>query len=64
MKPLRPAEGTLTDARPEVVELPGVRLVLTPGRGKKVAVPLGVDPIIIGSDPDCDVVVDLSLIHI
>ncbi|NUO53386.1 MAG: sigma 54-interacting transcriptional regulator [Polyangiaceae bacterium] len=57
-QPPRPPEGTLTDVRPDVVELPDVRLVLTPPRGKKIAIPLGVAPIVLGSDPDCDVIVD------
>jgi transcriptional regulator with PAS, ATPase and Fis domain len=57
-QPPRPTEGTLTDVRPDVLELPNVRLVLAPPRGKKLEVPLGVAPLIFGSDPDCDVIVD------
>jgi len=51
-------EGTLTDIRANVVELPNLRVVLTPARGKKIEVALGVSPLVIGSDPDCDILVD------
>lgn len=54
----RPFEGTLTDVRPDVVELPNLRLSINPAKGKKYEVPLGVTPLVIGSDPDCDVIVD------
>jgi two-component system response regulator GlrR len=50
-------EGTLTDIRANVVELPNLRVVLTPAKGKKIEAPLGVSPLVIGSDPDCDVLV-------
>jgi transcriptional regulator with PAS, ATPase and Fis domain len=40
------------------VELPNLRLVVAPPRGKKLEMPLGVTPIVVGSDPDCDIVVD------
>jgi len=51
-------EGTLTDVRANVVELPNLRLVLAPARGKKLEIPLGVSPVVLGSDPECDVLVD------
>ncbi|MBL8741954.1 MAG: FHA domain-containing protein, partial [Myxococcales bacterium] len=50
-------EGTLTDIRANVVELPNLRVVLTPAKGKKIEAPIGVSPLVIGSDPDCDVLV-------
>jgi transcriptional regulator with PAS, ATPase and Fis domain len=64
-------EGTLTDVRADVVELPNLRLVVTPARGKKSLVdlrsnklelPLGVSPVVIGSDPECDLFVDDPLV--
>jgi transcriptional regulator with PAS, ATPase and Fis domain len=51
-------EGTLTDIQSNVVELPNLRLVVVPARGKKSETALGVNPLVIGSDPDCDVMVD------
>jgi DNA-binding NtrC family response regulator len=53
-----PPSGTLTDVRVDAVELPELRVVVTPPRGKAVGVPLGVAPVIVGTDPGCDVAVD------
>lgn len=48
------AQGTLTDIRTDSVELPNLRVVLVPARGKKLEAPLGLSPIVVGSDPECD----------
>ncbi|NUP12007.1 MAG: sigma 54-dependent Fis family transcriptional regulator [Polyangiaceae bacterium] len=56
--PPRASDGTLTDVRLDVVELPNLRLVVTPPRGRRVEVPLGMTPVVLGSDPECDVVID------
>ncbi|MFO0554452.1 MAG: sigma 54-interacting transcriptional regulator [Polyangiaceae bacterium] len=53
-----PSDGTLTDIRPSAVELPNLRIVVSAPRGKKQEIALGVAPLVIGSDPECDVVVD------
>ena len=42
-------EGTLTDVRSDVVELPNLRLVLTPARGKKVEAPVMITVVQSGS---------------
>ncbi len=57
--PDRGTEITQTDLlRTDVVELPNLRLVLTPAQGKKLEIPLGMAPVVLGSDATCDVLVD------
>jgi transcriptional regulator with PAS, ATPase and Fis domain len=53
-----PSTGTLTDVRVDSVELPELRVVVTPARGATVTVPLGVSPVVVGTDDTCDVVLD------
>ena len=53
-----PPSGTLTDVRVDSVELPELRVVVTPPRGPVITVPLGVAPVVIGTDATCDVAVD------
>lgn len=52
------SEGTLTDVRTDVVELPEIWVTITPARGKTVSIQLAMHPIVIGTDSDCDVAVD------
>ena len=54
----RDREQTLTNVRLDVVELPGLRAVVTPPKGKPSSAALGVTPLVVGTDPDCDLVVD------
>jgi transcriptional regulator with PAS, ATPase and Fis domain len=49
---------TLTTLRANAVELPALLLVASPPKGKDVQVALGVSPLVVGSSPDCDVVLD------
>ncbi len=53
-----PSSGTLTDVRVDSVELPELRVVVSPARGPAITVHLGVAPVIIGTDDTCDVVLD------
>ncbi len=51
-------EHTLTSVRLDVVELPGLRAVVTPPKGKPSSAVLGVAPLVVGTDAECDLVVD------
>jgi two-component system, NtrC family, response regulator GlrR len=51
------SDGTLTAVRLDVIELPNVTLVVTPATGPARRIPIGVAPLVVGSDPECDVVV-------
>ncbi|MFT3765682.1 MAG: sigma 54-interacting transcriptional regulator [Minicystis sp.] len=48
---------TLTTFRDGAVELPNLVVEIVPPRGKSVTQPLGVNPIVIGTGADCDLVV-------
>ena len=48
---------TLTTLRRDAVELPSVRLTLVTHDGATQAVPLGVAPVVLGTSPECDLVV-------
>src|SRR5689334_22793818 len=51
------APCTLTDIDERNVLLPTVSVTVTPPRGDAVCATLQIDPLVIGTDPDCDVVV-------
>jgi DNA-binding NtrC family response regulator len=51
-------ELTLTDISLHSVSLPSVRVRLTPPRGPSAEVPLGLTPLVVGTGPECDLLVD------
>lgn len=55
-------DGTQTDFRSDVLELPNLILVVTPPSGPAKTVALGLSPLIVGSDANCDVVIDDPLV--
>ncbi|MEJ7733406.1 MAG: sigma 54-interacting transcriptional regulator [Polyangiaceae bacterium] len=55
--PSRGAAGTLTTVRADHVELPALRVVVTPRQGAALEAELGVEPLVVGSDAGCDLVV-------
>lgn len=57
MRNRRDASLTLTDVTPRSVTIPSVRVRVTPSRGASVEAPLGLDPLVIGTGKDCDLVV-------
>ena len=54
----RETDRTLTDVRLDEVELPNLKVVLTPPKGKATSVALGMTPVVVGTDPECDLIVD------
>jgi transcriptional regulator with PAS, ATPase and Fis domain len=51
------APQTITTIRSDAVELPDVRVVVTPQNGPPIEATLGVAPLVVGTSADCDVVV-------
>jgi transcriptional regulator with PAS, ATPase and Fis domain len=50
--------GTLTSANRSSIDLPTVRAVVAGPRGATSEVLLGMQPVVLGSDPSCDLVID------
>jgi transcriptional regulator with PAS, ATPase and Fis domain len=48
---------TLTDLGDDSVLLPAVRVMVTLPQGETIEVPLGMDPLLVGTSPECDLVV-------
>jgi pSer/pThr/pTyr-binding forkhead associated (FHA) protein len=48
---------TQTDLRANTVTVPCVRVTVIPPDGRPVDAPLGIEPIIVGTHPDCEVVI-------
>jgi transcriptional regulator with PAS, ATPase and Fis domain len=53
----RPSPHTLTTLRRDAIELPGVRVTLVPAEGREETRTLRVEPLVVGTSPDCDLVV-------
>lgn len=49
-------DDTRTVVRIDSVELPGIRVTVTPPKGRSFDVALGVHPLVVGQSPECDVV--------
>jgi transcriptional regulator with PAS, ATPase and Fis domain len=47
---------TLTALRPGAVDVPGLEVVVTPPKGKPLVAVLGLSSVVIGSSPECDLV--------
>ncbi|MCC6558120.1 MAG: sigma 54-interacting transcriptional regulator [Polyangiaceae bacterium] len=57
---MRPDEApafTLTDGEDSAVLLPSVRVRVTPPQGAPVEAALGISPLVVGTSPDCDLVI-------
>ena len=51
-------EPTLTVVRADAVEVPGLRAIARPPKGRDVEAALGVRTLVLGSSPECDIVLD------
>ncbi len=49
-------EDTRTVVRSDSIELPGIRVTVTPPKGRSFDVPLGVHPLVVGQSAECDLV--------
>jgi transcriptional regulator with PAS, ATPase and Fis domain len=54
--PDTPASPTLTTLRTNAVEMPSLEVVVTPPKGKDITARLAVAPVVVGSSPECDLV--------
>ncbi|AUX22597.1 ATPase AAA [Sorangium cellulosum] len=51
------ATRTITTLRSDAVEVPDLRIVVTPQKGPPIEAPLGVAPLVLGTSAECDVVI-------
>src|SRR5689334_5223819 len=54
--PSSPAVPTLTTLRADAVEVPSLVVVVSPPKGRDLEAPLAVAPLVLGSSPECDLV--------
>ncbi|MEZ4293629.1 MAG: sigma 54-interacting transcriptional regulator [Polyangiaceae bacterium] len=53
-------EGTRTVVRLDSVDVPAVRVIVKPAKGRSFEVPLGVHPLTVGQSPECEIVLNDS----